>query len=147
MLRFRRKEVRPHVQLFIKGRFMKFIKVSVCVLSVFLNSACATMFNGSSATVTVRSEDPKAKLYYNDTYVGQGSASFPVPKKGNHSVRATKEGCGDGTVAIQKKFDATSLLGVLLDFGIVSMLIVDGAATGAIQDIEPKNYVVNPNCG
>ena len=125
---------------------MRKLKVLVCVVSLLLNSACATMFNGSSTTVTVRSEDPKAKLYYNDTYVGQGSASFPVSKKGSHAVRATKEGCGDGSVAIQKKFDPTSLLGILIDLGIVSMLIVDGVATGAIQDIEPKNYVVNPNC-
>ena len=117
------------------------------VAVLMLNSACATMFNGSSASVSIRSEDPKAKLYLNDTYIGQGGATLSVSKKGNHSIRATKEGCGDGTTAIQKKFDPTSLLGILIDFGIVSMLIVDGAATGAISDIEPKNYVVNPNCG
>lgn len=126
---------------------MKSVKVLMVVAVLVLNSACATMFNGSSASVSIRSEDPKAKLYLNDTYIGQGGATVSVSKKGNHSIRATKEGCGDGTTAIQKKFDPTSLLGILIDFGIVSMLIVDGAATGAISDIEPKNYVVNPNCG
>lgn len=125
----------------------KAFKVLVAVLVLIVNSACATMFNGSSTSVSIRSEDPKAKLYLNDTYIGQGGATVSVSKKGNHSIRATKEGCGDGTTAIQKKFDPTSLLGILIDFGIVSMLIVDGAATGAISDIEPKNYVVNPNCG
>lgn len=126
---------------------MKSVKVLMVVAVLVLNSACATMFNGSSASVSIRSEDPKAKLYLNDTYIGQGGATVSVAKKGNHSIRAAKEGCGDGTTAIQKKFDPTSLLGILIDFGIVSMLIVDGAATGAISDIEPKNYVVNPNCG
>lgn len=126
---------------------MKSVKVLMVVAVLVLNSACATMFNGSSTSVSIRSEDPKAKLYLNDTYVGQGGATVSVSKKGNHSIRATKEGCGDGTTAVQKKFDPTSLLGLLIDFGIVSMLIVDGAATGAISDIEPKNYVVNPNCG
>lgn len=125
----------------------KAFKVLVAVLVLIVNSACATMFNGSSTSVSIRSEDPKAKLYLNDTYIGQGGATVSVSKKGNHSIRATKEGCGDGTTAVQKKFDPTSLLGLLIDFGIVSMLIVDGAATGAISDIEPKNYVVNPNCG
>lgn len=126
---------------------MKSVKVLMVVVVLVLNSACATMFNGSSTSVSIRSEDPKAKLYLNDTYIGQGGATVSVSKKGNHSIRATKEGCGDGTTAVQKKFDPTSLLGLLIDFGIVSMLIVDAAATGAIQDIEPKNYVVNPNCG
>lgn len=126
---------------------MKSVKVFMVVAVLVLNSACATMFNGSSASASIRSEDPKAKLYLNDTYIGQGGATVSVSKKGNHSIRATKEGCGDGTTAVQKKFDPTSLLGILIDFGIVSMLIVDGAATGAIQDIEPKNYVVNPSCG
>jgi hypothetical protein len=126
---------------------LKAFKVLIAVLVLIVNSACATMFNGSSTSVSIRSEDPKAKLYLNDTYIGQGGATVSVPKKGNHSIRATKEGCGDGTTAVQKKFDPTSLLGLLIDFGIVSMLIVDGAATGAISDIEPKNYVVNPNCG
>ena len=125
----------------------KAFKVLLAVLVLIVNSACATMFNGSSTSVSIRSEDPKAKLYLNDTYIGQGGATVSVSKKGNHSIRATKEGCGDGTTAVQKKFDPTSLLGLLIDFGIVSMLIVDAAATGAIQDIEPKNYVVNPNCG
>jgi hypothetical protein len=126
---------------------VKTFKTLEILVALLMNSACATMFNGSSASVSIRSEDPKAKLYLNDTYIGTGGATVSVAKKGNHSIRATKEGCGDGTTAIQKKFDPTSLLGVLIDFGIVSMLIVDGAATGAISDIEPKNYVVNPNCG
>ncbi len=125
---------------------MKRVTTAALSTVLVLNSACATMFNGSSASISIRSEDPKAKLYLDDTFIGTGGATVSVSKKGNHSVRASKEGCGDGTTALQKKFDPTSLLGILLDFGIVSMLIIDGAATGAISDIEPKNYVVNPNC-
>lgn len=111
-----------------------------------VNSGCATMFNGSSANITVRSEEPGAKIYVNEAFVGTGSATVSVPKKGNSSIRVAKEGCTDQTQAMGKRFDPTSLLGIFLDWGIFSMLIVDGAATGAISDIEPKNYVVNPSC-
>lgn len=114
--------------------------------TLLLNTGCATMFNGSAAMVSVRSDDPGAKIYLNDRYVGTGSVTTSVPKKGDHHIRVAKDGCADQTTAINKRFDATSLLGILLDFGIISMLVVDGAATGAIQDIEPKSYVLNPNC-
>lgn len=111
-----------------------------------LNTGCATMFNGSSAMVSVRSDEPAAKIFVDERYVGMGSASVSVPKKGDHSIRISKEGCADQTASMGKKFDATSLLGILIDFGIFTTILIDGAATGAINDIEPKNYVINPTC-
>jgi hypothetical protein len=43
-------------------------------------------------------------------------------------------------------FDPTSLLGILLDFGLISILVVDWGITGAIREAERTNYVLNPNC-
>lgn len=128
--------------------YRSIMKKTIALLSAILalNSGCATMFSGSSAMVSVRSDDPAAKLYVDERYVGMGSATVSVPKKGDHHIRVTKEGCSDQTAAMGKKFDATSLLGILIDFGIVSTLLIDGAATGAINDIEPKTYVLNPTC-
>lgn len=124
---------------------MKNILVTLIIVSLS-STGCASMFNGSRANVTVRSEDPAAKIYIDEQFVGTGSGTTSISKKGQHSIRVTKEGCGDGSAPITKQFDATSLLGILIDFGIVSMLIIDGAATGAISDIEPRNYTVNPSC-
>ena len=47
---------------------------------------------------------------------------------------------------VTKSFDATTLLGVLIDWGIISVLLIDGAATGAWQDFDQTSYVVDPVC-
>ena len=50
------------------------------------------------------------------------------------------------TIIPQKSFDPTTLLGVLLDWGIISVLVVDGAATGAWQKFNQTSYVIDPDC-
>ena len=57
-----------------------------------------------------------------------------------------KDGCTDSSVPVTKSFDATTLLGILIDFGIITVLLIDGAATGAWQDFDQTSYVVDPVC-
>jgi hypothetical protein len=104
------------------------------------------MFSGTKATVSIHSEEPDSQIFVNNVSVGKNTAIVPLSKKGYHTIRVSKEGCTDAVATTGSQFDATSLLGILIDFGIVSMLIIDGAATGAITDIEPKNYIVTPTC-
>jgi hypothetical protein len=49
-------------------------------------------------------------------------------------------------VQASKSFDATTLLGVLMDFGIITVLVVDGVATGAWQQFDQTSYVLDPVC-
>ena len=109
-------------------------------------TGCATMFHGSSDQIAVRSNEPGTKIYIDEMEVGTDNAIWAVPKKGNHTIRVSKTGCTDTQIPIKYSFDATSLLGVLLDFGIVSMLLVDGAGTGAITKADQTAYVLTPNC-
>jgi len=123
---------------------MKKIFCSILVLSQLMG--CATMFNGSSDQIAVRSNEPGTKIYIDEMEVGTDSAIWAVPKKGSHFIRVSKNGCADTQVPIKYSFDATSLLGVLLDFGIVSMALVDGVGTGAITKADQTAYVLTPNC-
>lgn len=61
-------------------------------------------------------------------------------------ITARKAGCDATTVPASKSFDAITLLGILIDLGIFTVLLIDGAATGAWQQFDQSSYVVDPRC-
>lgn len=121
-------------------------KLSVVLIAFSLLSGCASMFNGSSQQVSIRSNEPGTEFYVNEMFIGKDSAVTVFKKKKNYMIAARKEGCVDTMIPAQKSFDATSLLGILLDFGIISMIVVDGIGTGAIQQFDQTSYIIDPNC-
>lgn len=125
---------------------MKKFAVAALAGVMALTTGCATMFNGSSQTINIRSNDEAAKLYVNDQYLGKHSTAMEFKKKENYTIKAAKEGCESTVVTAQKAFDPTTLLGVLVDWGIVSILMVDVIGTGAVQKFKQTNYVIDPNC-
>jgi predicted small secreted protein len=125
---------------------MKKIISLVVAANILLTSGCATMFNGTGQTVNIRSNDESAKLFVNDQYMGKHSTALEFKKKENYVIRAEKAGCESTTVVAQKEFDPTTLLGILLDWGIISILIVDGAATGSWQKFKQTSYVIDAKC-
>ena len=114
--------------------------------TIVLSTGCATMFNGSNQTVNIRTNDAEAKIYVNEEYMGKNQATYTFKKKENYVLKAEKEGCKTTTIIPQKSFDPTTLLGVLLDWGIISVLVVDGAATGAWQKFNQTSYVIDHDC-
>lgn len=121
------------------------VAVAASLVSSFL-SGCATMFHGTTQQVAVRSNVPGTELFVNEAYVGKDNGVTTFQKSKNYLVTARKAGCTDTTVPASKSFDAITLLGILIDFGIFSVLIVDGAATGAWQQFDQTNYVIDPRC-
>lgn len=115
-------------------------------LTMLLTTGCATMFNGSNQTVNIRSNDVDAKIYVNEEYMGKNQATYTFKKKENYVLKAEKQGCKTTTIIPQKSFDPTTLLGVFLDWGIISVLIVDGAATGSWQKFNQTSFVIDPDC-
>jgi hypothetical protein len=85
-------------------------------------------------------------LYVNEAYIGKNSGVTTFKKKKDYVITARKEGCTDASYPASKSFDATTLLGVLIDFGIISVLVIDGAATGAWQQFDQTSYVLDPVC-
>ncbi len=116
-------------------------------LFLILNlSGCAAMFHGSSQQIAIRSTVPGTELFVNEAFVGKDSGVTTFQKNKNYMITARKNGCTDTSIPVVKSFDPVTLLGVLIDLGIVSILMVDGAATGAWQQFEQQSYVVDPRC-
>ena len=119
--------------------------LSVAVMAVTL-SGCATMFNGSTQQVAIRSNQMDADLYVNEALIGKGNAVTTFRKKEDYIITARKDGCNAVSVPASKSFDATTLLGILIDFGIITILVVDGAGTGAWNKFDQTSYVIDPQC-
>jgi hypothetical protein len=126
--------------------FEKFLKNVITVVLIMSMTGCATMFNGSSQTVTMRSNHDDARFFVNETYIGKGNAVAVFKKKKNYTIKSQKPGCQDTTMVATKSFDPTTLLGILVDYGIISILIVDGAATGAWRKFDQDSYLIDPLC-
>jgi hypothetical protein len=125
---------------------MKRMIWSIIVVSSIFSTGCASMFNGASQQVAIRSNVDGATLYVNEAYIGKNSGVTTFKKKKNYVITARKKGCTDTSVPASKSFDATTLLGVLIDFGIITVLVIDGAATGAWQQFDQTSYVLDPVC-
>lgn len=127
---------------------MTFKKVAAysLVASTLLTTGCASMFHGSTQQIAIRSNVPDTELFVNEAYVGKGSGVTTFKKNQNYVITARKEGCTAASIPASKSFDATTLLGILLDWGIISILVVDGIGTGAWQQFDQTNYVIDPQC-
>ena len=123
----------------------KTIFLILLIQAVFLQS-CAAMFSGTKETINVRSNEPGTTLFINEVEVGRDSAVTVVSKKQDLRIRASKKGCSDGQAIGQKSFNAITLLGVLIDFGVITIIVIDWLATGAIMSFDQTNFVVTPNC-
>ncbi len=125
---------------------MKFL-ASMLILAMSVEmGGCAAMFHGTSDQITISSADPDAKVYMDGALIGKGSGMATVKRNTTHSIAAKKKGCSDHVVQTQTGFDAVSLLGVLIDFGLVSMLVIDWGVTGAMWKTDPLVYHVTPIC-
>lgn len=125
---------------------MKKVLSSIVVVTALLTTGCASIFNGASEQVSVRSNIDGTDLYVNEAYIGKNSGVTTFKKKKNYVITAKKKGCTDASYPASKSFDATTLLGVLIDFGIITVLVVDGLGTGAWQQFDQTSYVLDPIC-
>ncbi|OFW79719.1 MAG: hypothetical protein A2887_03475 [Alphaproteobacteria bacterium RIFCSPLOWO2_01_FULL_40_26] len=126
---------------------MKKIANLFAVFCLYFSSSCALMFNGSKDTVTVRSNEDNVKIYINESYIGKNSAITTINKKDNYMITVSKNGCSDKTVPVTRSFDPITLLGFLIDFGLISILLIDGAATRAWHKADQTAFVIDPECG
>lgn len=129
-----------------RGGAMRVIACVVLVALMVNLTGCAAMFHGTSDQITVQSADPEAKLYLDNVLIGKGSAVATVKRNSIHAVSAKKRGCSDSLAQTETRFDAISLLDFLIDWGLISFLVVDWGATGAAWKTDPLVYHVTPIC-
>ena len=121
-------------------------KVGLVLMVVVFLGGCATMLHGPTQQVAIRSNLDDVKLYVNEQYIGKGSGVTTFKKNKEYSITARKDGCEAVTIPVSKSFDATTLLGLFVDFGVITILVVDGMGTGAWQQFDQTTFVVDPKC-
>jgi uncharacterized protein YceK len=123
-------------------------QILVLTLIVTYLTGCASMFSGTTQKLTLRSEVPGTDFYVNDEKVGTDNVIVTIPKKRikNTEIVAKKEGCTNAISSVDTAFDATTLLGVFVDLGLFSILLVDYGINGATREATKTNYMLNPTC-
>jgi hypothetical protein len=121
---------------------MRLIKTALSLL-IFLNvTGCASMFSGSQQTLVVKTTEG-AEIYIDGRYVGTSLIKREVARDMSHEIRVEKDGC-ENSFRTQSKFNKTSLLGVLVDAGLISIPI--DFATGAAWHVWPNKLEIQPIC-
>lgn len=125
---------------------MKKIVLTLVLAGSMVLSGCAAIINGTTQQAVVTTNVDNASIFLNDEVVGKGNAIITLVKKENYVLSAKKEGCKEAKLIPSKSFDPTTLLGLLIDAGLISVLIVDGAATGAWNKFDQSTYFLNLDC-
>ncbi len=123
--------------------------ISLVVIVCFLASGCAAIFHGTNEAIHVRSDEPDTQFYINNRDIGKGtSAEATVSKKemSTAMLHAEKKGCTSKSAPIETSFDGITLLGILIDLGLISILVVDWGVTGAVNKAKQTNYILTPIC-
>lgn len=114
-------------------------------LTTMLISGCASMFSGNSDEININSANPNTLVYVDGKLIGRGNVTTTVARGERHEIRATAEGCQATTNMTGLGFDATSLVGCLLDFCIITVPL--DFAIGGARKVSPRSYTVQPVCG
>lgn len=124
-----------------------FINLTV-LFTLILTSSCATILSGTTETIYVKSDIPGTHLYLDTTQIALDEGSIEVSKKRLQKIhiRAVKDGCQTTSMPIETQFNKYSLLGLFLDLGVISILVVDWGIYGATREAKKLNYVLSPIC-
>lgn len=120
---------------------------ALLIALLLLNSGCATILHGTEQAIQIRSKDPAAQIFVDEKYLGTGEATAWLPKAGHPKIVVKKAGCQSAELVIPKKVDNWSFLGIAIDLGLISILVVDWAITGAVHQFSPTKFTLNPQCG
>jgi len=118
--------------------------VVLAAVAAVVCSGCASIVKGTSDSISVNSLEKGSTIYVDGAARGVDSAYVSVKKGKPHSIRVEKDGCQPVHAETGESFDATSLLGILIDFGIVTIPV--DMISGAAWKVEPTTYTVTPIC-
>lgn len=107
-------------------------------------SGCATVITGGNDYVSVNSLEKGSTIYVDGAVRGIDSVMINVRRGQTHSLRVEKAGCHPVMAETGTSFDARTLLGILIDAGIVS--IPFDFASGAVWQVNPTAYTLTPTC-
>lgn len=125
--------------------------VFILILLSFAVSSCGVIFGGSRFSGSVIAKDhPKAKIYYNGTSIGQGTAIGLYPRNRPFTVELREEGCENKTITYNNTFRGGNFVLSLLTWGLTGIIVdlasgasykPDHRGNPAIQKMSDKNFV------
>lgn len=132
-----------------RGQFiyMKQVTAIMLIIAVF-TSGCASVYHGTTEQIWMTSDEPDTKFTWNGREVGRGTSAvviIPKDELEDAELKAEKEGFYPKTTKIPTGLDGITLLGLLVDFGLISILVVDYAATGATEKAIQNHFVLTPS--
>jgi len=119
-------------------------KILAAAIVPMLMTGCASVIKGDTDDITINSLEEGTTLYVNGAARGKDSAFVTLDKGRTYSITAKKDGCAPVTAQTGESFDPTTLLGIFIDYGLITIPI--DLISGAAWKIEPKSYTVTPMC-
>jgi uncharacterized protein YceK len=111
---------------------MKNILVFSTIMLVL--SGCATIFKGSSQSVSFNSEPEGADIIIDGMSMGQTPATLSLKKNKYKNVMFKKDGYSTQTMALDTSYDAIALLNVFWDLSTTDLI------TGNAYEYAPNTY-------
>lgn len=118
------------------------MKLTFLLLVLTLAPSCASIINGNHDTITVNSLEKGTTIFVDNVARGTDSIACEVKRGHPHTIRVEKDGFQSTSIETDESFDATSLLGILIDFGIISIPI--DMISGSAWKTDPRMYTVTP---
>lgn len=120
----------------------KHIKSMALLLPLLVGvSGCGTLFTSSTESITIRSNEPQAKISVNGNEIGKGQAVAVIPNGKQAIITASAPGCSDRSTPTGTAFNTISVLNLLSPLA----WLID-VASGSIHVTEPTTYTVTPDC-
>jgi len=115
---------------------------------VILTSSCASIMTGTQETIYVKSQVPETHYFLDDEEVFPINEELVIPKKSirNAILYARKDGCGPAQLELPTSFNQVSLLGLFVDLGLISILVIDWGIYGSVWELDQLNYELTPKC-
>lgn len=112
------------------------------ILILFALNGCASLLNGDTQQITIRTT-AGSEILVDNKFAGLGVAKVNVTRDELHTVTVKNNGCSQ-EMTTQSHFNKTSLLGVFIDAGLLSIPI--DFTTGAAWQVEPSEIQLTPGC-
>jgi hypothetical protein len=118
------------------------MKLFILLISVIFLSGCASMFNGSQQLVTIKT-DKNTEIFIDGRYAGKGYSKRKLARDETHIIRLESGTCTQ-SITTQARFNKMSLLGFIVDLGLVSIPV--DFISGAAWNIYPNKINMTAQC-
>lgn len=129
---------------------MRIFRAGLIFLLSFQLISCATILHGSSEEVEVLASIKDTQIFVNDVYRGTAGPEQPleitIPKRGRVVFVGRKPNCESNEQIVRRSVDPATFLGLLIDGGLISILLVDIVGTNAFVHANQNSYLLELEC-